>query len=100
MTVIRIFEQVVQGDDVLVTIRTDEDVTGFDCVSRMEDYSRNTVAEFTPTVNEDNTIDLSLPGVDSASIPAGKYRWDVKVIDLEAQTRTVVKGIIEVLESA
>lgn len=100
MAITQIFEKYVQGDDIAITVNTSEDNTGYTCVSKIEDYNKVTVATFTPEVVSDTQILLSLDGAISAGIPAGKYKWDVKLISPAGKQTTMVRGIFEFLESA
>lgn len=100
MAITQILEQFVQGDDIAITINSDDNVTGYDCVSNIENDAGQHVAEFNTTINPPDEIVLTLAGEDSADLPAGRYRWDVKIITPSNKVVTVVIGFIEFLESA
>ena len=99
MAITEIFEKVVAGDDVSITINTDDDCTGYNCISKIENYDRVTVGTFTPVIDPPNTITLTLNAVSSGAIPAGKYRWNVKIVTPGGRVMTVVVGVIEFLET-
>lgn len=99
MTITQIFEKVVAGDDIAITINTDEDCTGYTAVSKIENSERVTVATFDAVVTPPNEISLTLDAETSVAVPAGKYRWDVKIITPGGRTFTIVTGLIEFLET-
>jgi hypothetical protein len=99
MAITQILEKYVQGDDIAITVNIGPDSVGSTCTSKIENYDRVTVATFVPTEVSPTEVLLTLAGSDTASIPAGKYRWDVKVITTAGKVATVVIGIIEFLES-
>ncbi len=99
MAITQIFEKYVQGDDIAITVNTSEDNTGYTCISKIENYDRVTVATFTSSVVSSSEILLTLSSTITAGIPAGKYKWDVKVVTPGGRVSTVAMGIVEFLES-
>lgn len=99
MAITEIYEKFVQGDDISITLNSDDNVTGYDCESKIESMAGITVATFNTTINPPYEIVLSLDSQDTLAIAAGKYRWNVKIITPGGNVVTIVVGLIEFVET-
>jgi hypothetical protein len=99
MAITQIYDKFVQGDDISITLSTEEDTTGYTAESKLENVAtRATVATFVPTVSA-NTIVLALDAGVTTAILAGKYRWSVRIISPLGKKTTIITGVIEIVES-
>lgn len=98
MAITQIYDKFVQGDDIAITLSTEEDTTGYSAESKLENSSRATIATFVPTVTA-NTITLALDSGVTAAILADKYRWTVRIISPLGKKTTIITGFIEIIES-
>lgn len=96
-----------QGSDYITTITLDDvngvpfDLTDYTGKSQIRKsyYSSNATAEFTITITDPETgaIGLNLDSANTANIAAGRYVYDVVIVnDSNIKTR-VLEGIVNVL---
>ena len=75
-------------------------ITGFSITSEMRRsyYSANATANIICTITNEQLgeVTLSLPAANTANIKAGRYLFDVKMVDSLNTTSRIIEGIITV----
>ncbi len=90
-----------QGSDYQVTVTVnDQSLVGHTAAAQFrKSYGSSTAYNFVCTVNEgdddvDGTVTLTLLGVDSDDIPAGRYLYDVEVTSPGGTKTRIVEGLV------
>lgn len=90
-----------QGTDIQIDINISDvdivDISGYTARSQMRrHYQSTTYHTFTATVQDSNTVVLTMSATNSSNVSPGRYVYDVEIISPSNTVTRLVEGLITV----